>query len=194
MAVRNDCCITVTPSTDGDLVRSLAEIDEAFFGVDGDSSTQESMREDVTDNSEDEEFNNDTDIDTLLEQAGEEVDSLGGGSEDDNEQLISGTNDEMKCVRDEVEKGCGCSLDCYSLFTVDEIYSIRLEMIELEKPLKDMFILGKLQLAANSTDSISHARKQVKRNVVESPSNTHMTIEVYVSRHFAFSTGLVRRL
>ena len=162
MAVRNDCCITVTPSTDGDLIHALVEQDEAFFG---ESSTHQSMQEDsVADNtSEDEELNNDTDIDTLLKQAGgEEVDNLGGGSEEDSEQLISNSSDEIKCVQEEVKKGCGCSSDCYSLFTEDEIYSIRLEMAELEKPLKDMFLLGKLQVAANSTDSVSHARKTSK--------------------------------
>ena len=43
----------------------------------------------------------------------------------------------------------------------DEVYSIQLSMLELQKVEKDMFLLGKLQVLANATDVIHHSRQEV---------------------------------
>ena len=43
----------------------------------------------------------------------------------------------------------------------DEVYSIQLSMLELQKVKKDMFLLGKLQVLANATDVIHHSRQEV---------------------------------
>ena len=54
--------------------------------------------------------------------------------------------------------GCGCSSNCYSQFSFDELYLIRIQMNELEKSEKDMLLLGKLQIIGRS-DDVKHARK-----------------------------------
>ena len=74
-----------------------------------------------------------------------------------------GLDDERKLVDTVIEKGCGCPESCYEQFDEGEIYSIRLNMMELEKVEKDMLVLGKLQVMARSKDAICHARK--KNNV-----------------------------
>ena len=76
--------------------------------------------------------------------------------------IICGVAEEKGIVHHELENGCGCSENCYGQFTEDEIYSIRLLMLELQKPEKDMLLLGKLQVFANASDMFHHARKTTK--------------------------------
>lgn len=79
-----------------------------------------------------------------------------------HEVTICGLDDEKILVHSELERGCGCAENCYSQFTEDEIYYIRLCMLELQKCEKDILILGKLQVCANSGDVLYHARQSTK--------------------------------
>ena len=83
------------------------------------------------------------------------------GDEDMPEFVVVGLDDKRKLVRSELEKGYGCSQACYNQFTEEELYSIRLNMFELQKVEKDILLLGKLQVLANATDVIHHSRQEV---------------------------------
>ena len=64
-------------------------------------------------------------------------------------------------MKKELQKGCGCSKDCYSQFTEDELYDIQLTMHEISKQEKDMLLLGKLQVLI-CPGEVKHARKVSK--------------------------------
>ena len=63
-------------------------------------------------------------------------------------------------MRDKLRQGCGCSFECYNQFSDDEVFHVRLQMQELEKPLRDFYLLGKLQVLGKGGDvPISHSRQ-----------------------------------
>ena len=83
-----------------------------------------------------------------------------GTNEDDHPSvLMPNLDDKRRLVQKELGSGCGCPHNCYSQFSEDEMYSIRLKMTELEKLERDMLLLGKLQVCARTASAISHARK-----------------------------------
>ena len=92
----------------------------------------------------------------------EYIDVVETGDMDTHKVMIDGVSDEKRFVHRELVKGCGCPEDCYSHFSEDEIYSIRLQILELQKPEKDMLLLGTLQVCAVATDVVHHARQATK--------------------------------
>ena len=51
---------------------------------------------------------------------------------------------EHKLTFERFQRGCGCSLNCYSAFTVVEVANVRCSVKALTKPKRDMLLLGKL--------------------------------------------------
>ena len=93
-----------------------------------------------------------------------EADPLGDvetKDEDMPEFVGVGLDNERKLVRCELEKGRGCSQACFNLFTEEELYSIRLSMLELQEVENDMLLLGKLQVLSNTTDVLHHSKQEV---------------------------------
>ena len=84
---------------------------------------------------------------------------VGTNENDHPSVLMPNLDDERRLVQKELGSGCGCPHNCYSQFSEDEMYSIRLKMTELEKLERDMLLLGKLQVCARTASTISHARK-----------------------------------
>ena len=77
-----------------------------------------------------------------------------------DEFMITNMGDDRRLVRDHMRQGCGCSFDCYKQFTDDEVFQIRLQMQEMEKPQRDFVLLGKLQVLGKGADtSVSHSHK-----------------------------------
>ena len=79
--------------------------------------------------------------------------------QDSDEFIIQDQDMEKQAVIHQFQKGCGCMDNCYQQFSIDEVFRIRLQMLELEKCERDIFVLGKLQVMARNMDSVSHARK-----------------------------------
>ena len=52
---------------------------------------------------------------------------------------------EQCLTRERFQKGCGCSLNCFSDFTISEVAHARLALKALSKNERDMLLLGKLQ-------------------------------------------------
>ena len=52
---------------------------------------------------------------------------------------------EQRLTSERFQRGCGCSLTCFSDFTVGEVAEARLSLKALSKAERDMFFLGKLQ-------------------------------------------------
>ena len=79
---------------------------------------------------------------------------------DSDEVMITNMNDDQRLVRHHMREGCVCSFKCYSQFTDDEGFHIRLQMQELERSQRDFVLLGKLQVLGKGADtSVSHSRK-----------------------------------
>ena len=152
MAVRDDCKITSTSGTSQELMTAYAEEDERFFGA---TDTASEPVELAVESSDDEIASSDGETEMVQLVIG----GTDTGDEDVQEVMISGLDDEKKLVHSELEKGCGCPENCYSQFTEEEVYSIHLEMLELQKPERDMLLLGKLQVLANSSEVVHHARQ-----------------------------------
>ena len=149
MCEREEYRICCTADTSPDVQTAYEQAAEDFYGVfsgensicisGGSTNTEEIAADDC---------------------AGEALlDELEIGDDDMPEFVAVGLDDEKKLVHAEVEKGCGCAESCYKHFEEDEIYSVRLSMMELEKVEKDMLVLGKLQVMAHLKDVIHHARK-----------------------------------
>ena len=154
MCDRDDCKISCTAATGHDVQTAYAEEAESFYG-DLSTVSEGEYSSGVAGGS--------ADIDEIAADDGEgdPLSDVGTGDEDMPEFVVVGLDDERKLVRSELEKGCGCPQACYNQFTEDELYSIRLSMLELQKVEKDMLLLGKLQLLANATDVIHHSRQEV---------------------------------
>lgn len=89
------------------------------------------------------------DEEELAEDEQETMDLSEFSSSQDSEDVVFlDTDSEKKIVQDKFRQGCGCSDNCYSRFSVDEVFLIRLNMNELEKGDKDMLILGTPSLYA----------------------------------------------
>lgn len=149
MAERNDCRISSTRGTSQDLVAIYAEEDEMFYG--NLDTTEGVMASTELGSDEDELAGSDEESDHL-----QQIVDIAVTREDNQQVMICGLDNEKRRVHLELQKGCQCPENCYSQFTEDEIYSIRLQMLELQKPEKDMLVLGKLQVLAN-TSSVTHA-------------------------------------
>ena len=54
-------------------------------------------------------------------------------------------DDIMVKIRQQKENGCGCQSKCLSMFNNGEIFEHILQMRELRKEEKDMYIMGKLK-------------------------------------------------
>ena len=52
---------------------------------------------------------------------------------------------DLLAVRDRFRAGCGCSLDCFANFSVEEVADARLSLKHLSKAECDMLLTGKLQ-------------------------------------------------
>ena len=92
---------------------------------------------------------------------------------------VTPTDDEDEAITSEFEKGCGCSEACYEQFTVAKIKEFRLNMKELTKTERDMFLMGKLQLLIRDPSTVSHARssKAVKKQrLTASYAFNHRTV------------------
>ena len=152
MCERADYRITCTASTDISVSTAYADADELFYGHtcnDGELGMLLSVDGDEVVNSD-----NEGDL--------QRIRVVATGDEDTPEVIVTGLSDEKKLVHSELTRGCGCPEDCYSQFTEDEVYSIRLQMLELQKTEKEMLLLGKLQVCATPPDVVHHARKATK--------------------------------
>ena len=58
---------------------------------------------------------------------------------------------EQQLTRERFQKGCGCSLKCFSAFTVDEVVEARLSL-----KVQYMLFLGKLQTSYKPLKGTSH--------------------------------------
>ena len=104
-----------------------------------------------SDSDEDELPSSDSEPDTTLHSFTTQNDS--------DEVMIVNQDVEQRDVRDRMQCGCGCSSDCYSQFDEREVL-IRLQMQELERPYRDLYLLGKLQVLGKGSDAtVTHARK-----------------------------------
>ena len=115
------------------------------------------------------------------------------GSENDPSYIMPELDEERDIVANELQKGCGCSEDCYSQFTEDELYDIRLTMHELSKQEKDMLLLGKLKVLICPGEVI-HARKVSKvkrRRITYQYAYDHHSV---CERVFHFSMELARKV
>ena len=97
------------------------------------------------------------DEEELAEDEQEIIDLSEFSSPNDCEDAVFlDTDSEKKIVQDKFKQGCGCGDNCYSQFSVDEVFLIRLNMSELEKGDKDMLMLGKLQVCMHDLESAVH--------------------------------------
>lgn len=154
MAERNDCRISSTMGTSQDLIAIYAEEDDMFYG---DLDTTEGLVASTEPGADEDELARSDEEGDHLQQIADVADNR----EDIQQVMISGLDDEKAGVHSEFQKGCQCPENCYSKFTEDEAYSIRLQMLELQKFERDMLVLGKLQVMAN-TSSVVHARQVSK--------------------------------
>lgn len=138
--------ICATPTVSSEVLDAYADDEEDFFGHCEDNPVVASeIDEDEEEMAEDE----------------QETTSLSEFSSphDSEDVVFLDTDSEKKIVQDKYREGCGCGDNCYSQFSVDEVFLIRMNMSELEKGDKDMLILGKLQVCMHGSESVSHARK-----------------------------------
>ena len=152
-AARNDIQVVACGEGDQRLLAEYSELDDDFYGLNiqdletvSDASTASAEDPDEEDTGAVTEF----DISTAIPRAncGESSDS----------SLLMPVDDKL-AVQAMIERGCGCPHDCYKQFSEEEVCTIRLKMLELEKVERDMLILGKLMVCARLAGSISHARK-----------------------------------
>ena len=144
------CPIATTDTTPAGLLQAYSGEDEEFYGLDEEVSEMSSNEQSCSDL--DELSDSDPDSEALCRSF--------SAQEDSDEMLIGDQDAEKKFVRDILQRGCGCSFNCYEQFSLENVIHIRLQMQELEKPLRDFYLLGKLQVLGKGTDaSVSHARQ-----------------------------------
>ena len=149
MCEREDYRICCTADTSLDLRTAYDQAAEDFYGTfSGENSSCTGEASTETDEIPTDSCTGETLLDEL---------ELGN---DDMSCVTVGLDDERRLVDAEVNEGCGCPESCYKQFDEGEIYSVRLNMMELEKVEKDMLVLGKLQVMVRSKDAIWHARKK----------------------------------
>ena len=147
---RDDISIVACEVTDEALLAAFAEQDEEFYGFAMEDAEMPTVSAVQNSDEEDHGSENEFDISTVMARVGDD---------DQPNVFMPNLDDERKLVQKELESGCGCPHNCYSEFSEDEMYSIRLQMTELEKPERDMLLLGKLQVCARAASAVSHARK-----------------------------------
>lgn len=54
-----------------------------------------------------------------------------------------------------------CPEKCFSQFSVDEVYQFILNLRELEKPMRDMMVMGKLAVCVEKPEEVK-GRKRIK--------------------------------
>ena len=90
---------------------------------------------------------------------------------------------ELTAVRDRFRSGCGCSLNCFADFNVQEVADARISLKRLPKAECDMLLLGKLQTF--------YKPPQEGSSVKEHTAHLHMTAERSVKVHFVLFMVLV---
>lgn len=76
----------------------------------------------------------------------------------DDQVLIANQDADRGAVRELLGDGCGCSFDCYTQFTDEEVFHVRLQMQELEKSLRESSLFRKLRILGRGAEaSISHS-------------------------------------
>ena len=138
--------VAITSTTPNELVEAFRRDEEEFFGL-----PYEKRSEAIEPDSDEEEISVD------IEDIYEDIAALFTASQDNTDVMIEDLDVEKQSIEDHLKMGCGCTGDCYDQFSFDELYSIRLQMNELEKSEKDMLVLGKLQILSRG-DDIKHAR------------------------------------
>ena len=77
--------------------------------------------------------------------------------------LQDSTADELKLeIHQAMVKGCDCTSACFTKLTVSNIYSHVLQMHELQKVEKDMYLMGLLDATHNSAPRDQPATKRRK--------------------------------
>ena len=156
--VSEEYSVAATSTTPANILSAYREHDEEFYGPVPDELHRSHDLPEL--NSDEEELGSEPEDETAW--------CTFNATEDNDEVSILDQDFERKAVEDKIQNGCGCSSDCFRQFSVDELFSIRLQMRELEKTEREMLLLGKLQVLARGTDSVSHARRvtQAKRQRV----------------------------
>ena len=142
-------CMNTAPAVlvDSETITLIEECDSEFYGV------LEAPLNDF--------INPDSDNDEYLSPAEEEDDIIHSIGELGTCNSRTGSNscdEEAAAVQGEFESGCGCQDNCYEQFSVEEIIDIRLNMKELDKRERDLFLMGKLQILINDPSTVHHAR------------------------------------
>jgi len=134
-------------TTDETLQEALRENDSA---TGSDPSTEDDLSSDETDSESDsdsctdETIGEDQDEESLLEKLTDQY----------YKRTIQPTQErtgmqqreaDLLAVRDRFRAGCGCSLDCFADFSVEEVADARLSLKRLSKAECDMLLTGKLQ-------------------------------------------------
>lgn len=136
-------------TTDQTLQEALLDSEAAMVGNNGDQDSSESSdscleESDLESNASGDERDVDYDAQSALENIADRYYQRsrrtvqGGATRGEREA-------EQRLTCERFEKGCGCSLDCFSDFTVGEVADVRLSLKLLSKSERDMFLLGKLQ-------------------------------------------------
>ena len=122
----NDSVTGSDPSTEDDL-----SSDETDSESDSDSCTDETIGEDL-------------DEESLLEKLTDRYYTRTMQSTQERTGMQQREAD-LLAVRDRFRAGCGCSLDCFADFSVEEVADARLSLKRLSKAECDMLLTGKLQ-------------------------------------------------
>ena len=150
-------CVASSIVADQDTLEQIRQDEFDFYG--GDCSGDEEQPSGPTyDESEDETLSfSEDEVSTR-----QEIDSMSTPARPGPSTTSTIDDEEVVC---EFEKGCGCHEKCYEQFNVSEVSEYRLNMKELTKTERDMFLLGKLQLLIRDPSTVHHARssKAVKK-------------------------------
>ena len=162
ICARSDIQLVANGNSDERLLPEYSELDSEFYGFDLETETLPEVHEAVEDDS------NDEDGDGITEFDVSRAISEANAHDSDEPSFLMPVDNEKSAVHAVVQSGCGCPNDCYKQFSEEEVYLIRLQMLELEKWMRDMLILGNLLVCARTASAVSHARKvtQTKRQRV----------------------------
>ena len=109
------CPIATTDATPAGLLQAYSGEDEEFYGLDEEVSEISSNEQSCSDLDE----LSDCDLDSKA------LRHLFNSQEDSDEMLIGDQDAERKFVRDNLQRGCGCSFNCYEQFSVEDVIHIR---------------------------------------------------------------------
>ena len=88
------------------------------------------------------------------------LDYIRSSQEESTNVDLYNDDDIMVKIRQQKETGCGCQNKCLSMFDNVEIFEHILQMRELRKEEKDMYIMGKLKCKDISSDGNDTAAKR----------------------------------